>query len=71
MGFYIPLPIRFTSYDSLLVMASMPLQKSGNLTVPANAQQVTRPRARRAKTGRFSTLESDRLVALIAVFEKA
>ena len=27
--------------------------------------------ARRANTGRFSTVESDRLVALIAVFEKA
>lgn len=27
--------------------------------------------ARRAKTGRFSTVESDRLIALIAVFEQA
>ncbi|WP_256590825.1 MULTISPECIES: antitoxin Xre/MbcA/ParS toxin-binding domain-containing protein [unclassified Pseudomonas] len=26
--------------------------------------------ARRAKAGRFNTLESDRLVALVAVFEK-
>jgi hypothetical protein len=49
----------------------MTLQKSGNLTVPANSQQVTRPRARRAKTGRFSTVESDRLVGLIAVFGQA
>ena len=49
----------------------MTLQKSGDLTVPANSQQVTRPRARRAKTGRLNTVESDRLVGLIAVFEQA
>jgi len=49
----------------------MTLQKSGNLTVPANSQQVTRPRARRAKTERFSTVQSDRFIILIAVFEHA
>jgi hypothetical protein len=69
-GFFTPLPIRlplrFAVGDGVY-----DAPKEWQLTVPANAQQVTRPPARRVKTGRFSTVESDRWVALIAVFEKA